>query len=344
MSTSDELASSREPRLAARRKERHDRYVHLLQLALRTRLDNGFSPERLQEVLTQGEHELGELTNAVGGRIYPRRRPQPLSTSDTCTVFIDECGSHMLQAKDSFQAFVLAAVIIADKDSAGVDRKWKRWKRDYLGSSAKLVHEPDIRRAKGSFWCDGDSAKRGLAVRSLDRIISRLDFGLVVCVINRPAYVSEVGEQALDASLPDHPYLMAMHFIAERLAIALHGHYGGARGRVVFESRGPREDANMQYEFARLFLDGTSYVAPTWFRRQFFPGIEFRAKEANATGLQLADLAARPCGEKVLNLPAMPPRWEAFREKLVPGIETAHSIVGMKIVPWEDKYLNVWKS
>ena len=137
---------------------------------------------------------------------------------------------------------------------------------------------------------------------------------------------------------------MTMHFIVERLAMALHGQFNGARAHLVIESRGAAEDARMQYEFARLFLDGTSYISATWIRRQFFPGLEFREKKGNITGLQLADLLARPCGEKVLNPSGTPERWPVFREKLCPDVETAHSIIGLKIVPWQDKYVDIWKS
>ena len=104
------------------------------------------------------------------------------------------------------------------------------------------------------------------------------------------------------------------------------------------------EDALFQREYARLLIDGTSYVSSAWFRQQLRPGIEFRTKQDNVSGLQLADLLARPCGEKVLNPDQAPERWSVFREKLCPGQETAHSILGMKVVPWGDKYRNVWRS
>lgn len=311
---------------------------------MRTRLDNGYQAEKVESVIKQGDDELAALASLVGGRIYPRRRPKALDTDRTCTIFVDECGAHSLKAKEKFGAFCLAAIIVADENLREIDRKWKRWKRGHLGSAAKVVHEPDIRRGSNSFWCSGDAAKRQRAVTALDRILGRLDFAAVVCVVHRAHYVEEVGKQALDESLPDHSYLMTMHFIVERLAMALHGQFKGARGRLVVESRGPAEDAKIQYEFARLFLDGTSYISASWIRRQFCPGIEFRTKEENVTGLQLADLLARPCGEKVLDPMSIPDRWKVFREKLCPDTETEHSILGLKIVPWDEPYEGLWKS
>ena len=342
--TPEDLAAGREPRVAARRKTRQERYLHFLRLALRTRLDNGYPADKLAEVISQGDDELDVLAAGVGGRIYSRRRPKAIDTDETCTVFIDECGAHSLKAKEPLKTFCLAAVIIRDSDFKDVDRRWKQWKRDYLGSATKRVHEPDIRRAEKSFWCRGDDLKRMKAVASLDRILDRLDFTGLAIVVNRPDYVRQIGIRALDDSLPHHPYLMSMHFLAERLAMALHSHFNGARARLVIESLESSADARMQYEFARLFLDGTSYVASAWFRRQFLPGIEFRIKEQNSTGLQLADLLARPCAEKIQRPASTPARWPVFRKKLCPGVETANSIIGLKIIPWDDRYQGIWES
>jgi hypothetical protein len=86
-------------------------------------------------------------------------------------------------------------------------------------------------------------------------------------------------------------------------------------------------------------------IAASWFRHQLCPGIDFRLKSENNTGLQLADLLARPCGEKVLHPASNPPRWQEFRQKLCTHEgETAHSILGLKILPWDESYKNLWKS
>jgi hypothetical protein len=130
----------------------------------------------------------------------------------------------------------------------------------------------------------------------------------------------------------------------ERIVMILEGQFNGSRAFVYAEARGPLEDALLQHEYVRLQLDGTSYVSPSWFRHQLTPAILFRTKKDNVTGLQIADLLARPCGEKVLNLPTTPNRWLDFRTKLCPGQETAHSILGLKIVPWHDRYEDIGKS
>ena len=84
-SSPEELTTGREARVAARRRDRHERYVHLLRLALRTRLDNGYPADKLEAVLKQGDDELEQLMTLVGGTIYPRRRPKAIWANSACT-------------------------------------------------------------------------------------------------------------------------------------------------------------------------------------------------------------------------------------------------------------------
>jgi hypothetical protein len=299
--------------------------------------------ELIERAIIQSEDELAALAQALSGYVLARKRPKA-SSPDTCHIFIDECGSHSLTAKESFNAFALAAIIVKDIDFPSLDEKWKGWKDAKLGSPEKLVHEPDLRRGNGSFYCGGDAARRLAAHEALENLIPNLPFTGIACILNRPEYMRIYGEQPLDASLPLHPYLMTLHFVIERAAMALQEKFAGAKAHIVIESRGPKEDAAMQYELARLFIDGTSFVSASYFRHQFFPGIVFKSKDTNCTGLQLADLLARPCAEKALAPATSPPRWNVFKRKLCDGQFTQHSILGLKIVPWDDRYDGIWES
>lgn len=345
-STPSELEATRDARLAQRRLERQERYLTLLRLAMRTREDNGASTQKINEAVTQAANELEGYQNRAGGRIKPRRRVSiPDGTERPLyNVYIDECGSHNLKSKEDFQVFVLGGVVILADDEAKLDRKWRRWKREKLGSAQKLVHTEDIKKGKMSFSCGGSTMKRKKAVASLSRFLAAASFSAIACVLRRPQYYREFGRGPLDDSLPSFPYLMAVHFLAERIVLAMHLEFGNGIARLTVESRGSADDARFQYEFARLFLDGTSYISASMFRKFLEPGIEFLDKKANSTGLQLADLLVRPCGEKVMNPGQTPKRWPEIREKLCVTRETAHSILGLKIVPWDEAYAGVWES
>jgi hypothetical protein len=345
ISTPEELAASRDIRIAIRQLDHQERYLALLRQAQRIIL-NSDAPDTLKDIIVSGESELQALKVHAGGKVVPRRRPLKTNTdpNDMCAIFIDECGTHSLTSKDEFDTFVLAAIIVPDKNYPKLDAEWKQWKTSNLGSPNKVIHEPNVRRGTGPFYFNKNTTNRAVVIQSLNKLLAKIEFLAVVCVVNRPDYIAQVGLQSLDKSLPTHLYLMTLDFLMERLVMALEKHCGGARAHVIAEARGPLEDALLQYEYVRLHIDGTSYISAAWFRQQLVPAIEFKSKKENCTGLQIADLLARPCGEKVLDPSKTPPRWPEFREKFCLGQETAHSILGLKIVPWHERYVDIWKS
>ncbi|HTU71642.1 MAG TPA: hypothetical protein VMF11_15170, partial [Candidatus Baltobacteraceae bacterium] len=211
------------------------------------------------------------------------------------------------------------------------------------GQDSPLIHHGLGHDLDGSFWCGGDKTKQKTALLQLDDIISGLPFNAICCVLQRDKYLEKWGTDAPNESLPhkhlpNHAYVMMLSFMAERIALSLQAHFGGAQGRLVLEARDPLGDALLQYEFARLFLDGTAYISAAYFRHQFLPGLRFITKDSNSSGMQLADLLARPCADKVLDPMSDPPRWGIFQRKLCTGRVTANSILGLKVIPWDESY------
>jgi hypothetical protein len=304
------------------------------------------TPDILSEVLSRGYGELESLHQQFGQPIHSRRRPRRgPSYHDECAIFLDECGTHALTSKEIFNAFAIAAVLIQQSNFQEIEDRWRRWKIDVWGSGDVQIHEPDVRRGTGPFHFGGDAAKRLSVLDSLDALISELEFRAVVTVLRRKEYRDSLGERAkLDASLPEHPYHMVLDFVCERLVMALDSEFGGMQGRLFFESREKKEDALLQREFVRLHVDGTSYISSAWFRQQLIPGIVFRTKHDQVAGLELADLLARACAEKVLDPQSTPTRWTQFREKLCPTVMTKNSPLGIKVVPWSEDLAGFWQS
>ena len=294
----------------------------------------------IEGLLHSGDSELRALRGLAGGRPYGRRRPTKRKSGPRCTVYLDECGSYSLASPEAFPAFALGAAIIRDDEYQSIDQNWKEWKLRNLESADIVVHEPDARKRTGRF-----GSVSGEVFNSLEAELASLNFAAVVCVIRRPEYLLAYGANPPDKSLPTHPYLMALDFLMERIVMVLDRQFGGSVGAtVIAESRGPKEDAVLALEFARLHLDGTSYISAHWFRQQLQPGMRFEGKQSNSTGLQLADLLVRPCAEKVIDPSCSPERWKAIRTKLAPGNETKHSILGLKIVPWKPEFDGLWES
>ncbi|MDY7064058.1 hypothetical protein PsexTeo8_04610 [Pseudomonas extremaustralis] len=102
----------------------------------------------------------------------------------------------------------------------------------------------------------------------------------------------ELGEQ----QGPIHnPYHLALGFCLETLYEFLQEkNQQGALTHVIFERRGRKEDNELELEFRRM-CDGANRLG---IRLPF--EIVFATKQVNSTGLQLADLVARPIGMSVL--------------------------------------------
>ena len=246
-----------------------------------------------------------------------------------------------MASTDAFPVFCLTAVIVSESEYETLDLIVRAWKATHLPSADFVIHEPDIRNRLGPWREPG----RGGRLEALRELLEKVKFTAIAVVVRRAEYVKQFGEAPPDESLPGHPYLMALDFLVERTVLALEHQFNGGRAKFIAEARGPKEDALLQHEFARLHLEGTSYIAPAWFRQQLHPGIHFEGKGGRyATGLQLADLSARPVAEKVVDPASAPPRWAEVRAKLCRGQETKHSIVGLKVMPWGLEFEDLWKS
>lgn len=349
----EELERHRDARHARRQLEKQDQYLALLRRALRIATDLREPPPVLKELITAGEGLRARFAG-LSGLIMPSRRratPGASSSARDCLIFLDECGAHSANASDAFPVFTLAAVIVSKGEYDSIlELSWRLWKATNLLSADVLVHEPDVRKREKGFA--GDTGED--VVRSLGEFLAQANFQIVACAIDRPSFRGGMDAPDLDKTLPENMYLMAMDMLFERIVLLLDRDHRGGRAEVVAESRGAREDAVLQYEFARLHLDGTAYIGDAFFRARVLfagtditclhPGITFLGKSRNSAGLQLADLVARPIAEKVADPTRTPERWPEARGKLCTGQETKHSILGLKVFPWDDKYEGLWKS
>jgi len=339
-----DLTACRDARVRRRLRVQLEEALTHLSFAKRLREESRRDLGIIDAAIKQSQDELSALGDPGEQRIVPRRRPQSGDSGARYVVYIDECGNHALNAKEAFSAFCLSAIIVNERDLPALEEAWGDWKAALLGSKTKLVHEPDIRGKTKSFFCDGDPDRQKAAIESVDDCIRGLPFTGFVCVLERQRFLARFGKDSVDTSLPRHTYLLTVNLLAERIALAIDTQMGGGKARWIVESRGPKEDAAFQYEFARLFLDGTAYLSPHFFRSVLQPGLVFLGKSENSAGLQLADLQARPAAEKVMRPESTPPRWDVFRGKLCRGSETEHSILGLKILPWDDTYEDLWES
>jgi hypothetical protein len=131
--------------------------------------------------------------------------------------------------------------------------------------------------------------KRAVFMQDLNRIVEQTPMTIVAAIIHKARLVERY-------RAPANPYEIALLFCMERLYAFLQGQgTTGPTTHVLVECRGKKEDAELELEFRRI-RDGANL------RMRAMSCIElvFIDKKANSTGLQLADLTARPIGLRCL--------------------------------------------
>jgi Protein of unknown function (DUF3800) len=128
--------------------------------------------------------------------------------------------------------------------------------------------------------------KQQTFLNEINEIIEQAPFTVIAAVIDK-------SKLRQSYQRPINPYHIAVEFCQERLKFFLdENRAASGLVHVVFESRGRNEDDELELEFRRVCAENRSgCVFP------FEP--VFARKGANSTGLQLADLIARPIGRHV---------------------------------------------
>ncbi len=210
--------------------------------------------------------------------------------SGTCfsdyIVFVDESGDHSLASVDpTYPVFVLALCVF-HKQHYGetVIPAVERLKFRYFGHDNVVLHESDIRKQKGEFVFLSHLPTRLEFMHRLSSIMEASHFALITCVVDKARLCprKEAGE---------NPYHIALRCCLESLQEFL------AREKqdhlpthLIVECRGKKEDAELELEFRRICDGDNPCGRPLPFQ------MVFADKRANLTGLQLADLVARPVG------------------------------------------------
>lgn len=223
-------------------------------------------------------------------------------------VYVDESGDHNMERPDpNYPVFVLAFCAFYKRNYAErVVPALEKFKFNHFGHDLVVLHEHEIRKETG--------------------IIEQSNFILISCVIDKAAIKRAGGA-------PPNPYTLALSFCLESLHDLMEEKQQGARKtHVVFERRGEKEDKELELEFRRV-CDGANR------RNISLPfSISFGDKRVNSSGLQLADLVARPIGLSVLR-PAQANRaFEVLKRKFFcdggrENVGTGYEGRGLKMFP-----------
>lgn len=220
-------------------------------------------------------------------------------------VYVDESGDHSMQTVDEqYPLFVLAFCVFHKRHySERVVPALEKFKFNYFGHDQVILHENDIRKEKGAFTIFRSREQKQTFFNELTDIIEYSKFIVISCVIDK----------RLLRKLPDadsNPYHIALGFCLEAL-------YGFLQEKnqlerktfVVVECRGKKEDNDLELVFRRICDGGNRLNQPLPF------DVLFSDKKAMSSGLQLADLVARPIGLSVLRPEQKNKAFEVLRRK-----------------------------
>lgn len=186
-----------------------------------------------------------------------------------------------------------------------------------------VLHEHDIRKKENAFALMSREPREAF-LAALTQIIETAPFTLVTVVIDK--------RNLTPATTPQNLYHLALLFGLERVLGFLSA--AGQDDRVthiVVESRGKREDTELELEFRRICEGANELNRPLPFR------LVMADKRTNSEGLQLADMVARPVALSVLR-PGQPNRaFEILRPKFWRDARGRVETCGLKLFPGKNE-------
>ena len=242
-------------------------------------------------------------------------------------VYVDESGDHGMQTVDpNYPLFVLAFCVFYKKHySEKVVPALEKFKFNHFGHDIVILHEREIRKETGPFKFANEAEKLGF-IDGLSGIIDNSNFILISCVIDK----HRLGARDIERG---NPYHLALGFCLETLyEFLIEKNQDAKKTHVIFECRGKKEDKDLELEFRRI-CDGENKLGA------LLPfEIIFADKKANSSGLQLADLVARPIGMSVLRPEQDNRAFEVLTRKFYcdggrENVGTGYENWGLKIFP-----------
>jgi hypothetical protein len=197
-------------------------------------------------------------------------------------IYVDESGSPAIGVNlASYPVFVLAFCIFKIENYVNkVEPAIQALKFAFFGHDLVIFHESEIRKRVGSFRALNDHNFRESFLEALGDAISNAEFKILPVIRSKVEQRPERNlylDAALEGINRSAKWLISQGFEEDELVFA-------------FESRGTSEDSDLARELA---LNLANQKGPRVV-------VKFIPKSFASTGLQIADLVARPIGLSVI--------------------------------------------
>ncbi len=251
-------------------------------------------------------------------------------------LYADESGvPKVTSADDAFACFAIGAVAISADEADRYRQRADRLKQDF-GLVGRVFHEPKMSRHEDSFYFGGDRQRQREFDLAVDQLIAETDCTAFAVGVRKRAYERDYVEPGTDPFLPLELYELAVHLLIERIVDYLANDNGYPLGKMTFEARGPREDAELQRAVAEVLVDGTRWVSNRGFQRYLRPGVDFTPKRGSSP-LEISDTVARSVYDWVTSgCEREPRRWPLLGEKWYRHGDLKMGKFGLKVFPDSD--------
>jgi len=214
-------------------------------------------------------------------------------------IYIDEVGNPDLESSDNpnHRFLSLTGVILElDHVESIVHPQMETLKAKYFRSHPDepvIFHRKEMVNAKPPFECLKDPETRKKFDRELLNLIESWEYIVITVCLDKKKHKETYTTWRYD------PYHYCLAVLLERFIFFLNRM--NSQGDVMAESRGGKEDVRLKSSFARLWKDGTEYLAPDYFQKALTSRqLKVKPKTNNISGLQLADLIAHPSRNEIL--------------------------------------------
>lgn len=221
-------------------------------------------------------------------------------------LYVDEVGNSDLKSSDNTDhRFLSLTGVIFDLDYVNkvLFPEIELLKRNFFGSHPDepiILHRKEIIHKKPPFAVLRDPEVEQRFNSEILHKLSLWEFSVISVIIDKQEHSQRYSTWKYD------PYHYCQEILVERFRLFLD--IRNAKGDIMFESRGGKEDERLKKSFRRIMESGTNHLSAEDLAKHFTSKeLKIKPKSANISGLQIADLIAHPARRwffiNVMNLP-----------------------------------------
>ena len=206
-------------------------------------------------------------------------------------VYVDESGDHGVANIDSYYPiFVLTFCVFKKHHYCNVVLPAMcAFKMKYWGHNNIILHEMDIRHKKKTEYIFLNQPKIYKEfMNDIAHIMTKLEFFHITTIIDKTEIKDTLHENNI--------YELALLFCMEQLHVQLMPSQRHKKVEIIVESRGKKEDNELELEFRRILIGQQKTLATKTDFQDIEYNFNIHEKKENITGLQISDLIARPIG------------------------------------------------